>query len=279
MRTIPLKSAVLISLLFSSCVTPVYYQVYKATPVSKLSANSQTIDYEDDKCRVTYNLWQKNGNFGFWFINKSDQPLFLHLEQCFFVKNGVAYNYYKHRTFTSSTTNTVTSGRSSRYASAIAFSENAGQLISNGVQTTRTTGAATASEYAVTYQEERMVCIPPKTSRYFFEYTINEQLYRDCELFRYPLKRQIKTKSFSQAESPFVFSNRLAYSAGDTSTIVTFENAFFISSITNYPEREITEYTAEEFCRQKSYNNTLQLKGAAPDKFYIQYLKTDTWKH
>jgi len=138
----------------------------------------------------------------------------------------------------------------------------------------------TSSGFSISYNEEKTICIPSKTSKLITEYIITESLYRDCDLFKYPTKKQIKSKSFKKTDSPIIFSNRIAYTVGQSEKLIKFENEFYISEISNYPESEIFESKYDEYCGQKSSTMTKYFKNVSPDKFYIKYTKgTDTWKH
>jgi len=67
---------------------------------------------------------------------------------------------------------------------------------------------------------------------------------------------------------------------GDIENPIRFENEFFVSEITNYPQREIMESRLEEFCGQRSTTRKNFFKNVSPDKFYIRYsMGNDTWKH
>jgi len=59
---------------------PYYIQVYKATPTKELTTNEYSLIYEDNNCKVSYNLWAEGGNIGFSFYNKTDQNIFLNME-------------------------------------------------------------------------------------------------------------------------------------------------------------------------------------------------------
>lgn len=99
-------------------------------------------------------------------------------------------------------------------------------------------------------------------------------------MFKYPRKNQIKSKSFSKTESPIVFSNRITYKVKDSDETREFENKFYVSEISNYPENEILESKYEEFCDQKSLTPKKYFKDVAPNKFYMKYSKgQDSWKH
>jgi len=61
---------------------------------------------------------------------------------------------------------------------------------------------------------------------------------------------------------------------------VNFENGFYVTEISNYPENEVIEYRDQEYCGQKSSAIVKYFKNSSPDKFYIQYTKgKDIWIH
>jgi hypothetical protein len=214
--------------------------------------------YEDQNCRVSYNLWEEGGNIGFRFYNKTNENIYLNLEESFYVLNGMAYNYFKNRTYTNST--------SSGAANQQMNNAHPVNIITNQV-------------YSVSFNEEKIVCIPPKTSKIISEYTINKTLIRDCDLFKYPTKKKIKTKSYTVENSPIIFSNKIAYSVGQSKNLIRFENQFYISEITNYPEVELLESKIEEFCGESTGFLNTYLKNSSVDKFYIHYMKIDNVKH
>jgi hypothetical protein len=74
-------------------------------------------------------------------------------------------------------------------------------------------------------------------------------------------------------DSPYVFSNRIAYRVGESSEPVQFENQFYVSEITNYPEKEIVDKEYDKFCGEKSMERFNFFKIKSPDQFYIMYLK------
>lgn len=85
---------VLSALTLSSCRTT-FYQVYRAVPSDRSMANKEAQVYEDDNCEVTYNLWRHEGNMGFGFFNKSKENIYVNLDECYFVQNGVASDLLK----------------------------------------------------------------------------------------------------------------------------------------------------------------------------------------
>ncbi|MBN2756163.1 MAG: hypothetical protein JXR51_03225 [Bacteroidales bacterium] len=231
----------LIAVLLTSCVSTSYFQVYKATPSNKLVNKDNLLIYEDENCNVSYNLWSEGGNIGFKFFNKTDNNIYLNLEESFFILNGVSYNYYRNRVFTNSTSAGATTSRgasASKFATGINYFD---LLQTNRISATNTVGLMTSSGFSISYNEEKIVCVPSKTSKIISEYNINESLFRDCNLFKYPTKKQIKSKTFSKEQSPLVFSNRIAYSFGQSDILIKFENEFYVTEISNYPESAMYE--------------------------------------
>ncbi len=93
-------------------------------------------------------------------------------------------------------------------------------------------------------------------------------------LKNYTLWHQEKRKS------PLVFSNRITYSVGQSDNFIKFENEFYVTEITNYPESKMFEFDYREYCGQKSTASSKFYKNVSADKFYIKYKKgTDPWKH
>jgi len=263
----------------TSCV-PTYFQVYRAVPYDNLAIKKNAMVYEDDNCKVFYNLWNEGGNIGFVFYNKTDQNIYLNLEESFYIHNGLAYDYYKNRIFSSSIsseTSSLIGTTTSKSVTGVNYSD---LLQTNSYIATNTLDVVNISGYTVSYKEENIVCIPSQTSKIIAEYNINKSLIRDCELFKYPKKKQIYTTIYSKYSSPLVFSNRIAYTLGQSENLIKFENEFYVREITNYPENEMFEFKYDEFCGQKSKYKTEYFKYVSPDKFYIEYTKgTDFWKH
>ncbi len=101
-----LLAAIAASLMLSSC-GKVFYQVYTVEAPGSIEKENALV-YENEDCKVMYNLWSEDGYIGFIFKNKTDKDLFVILPQTFFIKNGVAFDYYKNREY--SKTEIVSSG-------------------------------------------------------------------------------------------------------------------------------------------------------------------------
>ncbi len=281
MKTRILFLTVLISVSLTSCVSTSFFQVYKATPSDQLVMKDNSIVYEDDNCKVTYNLWSNGGDSGFQFFNKTDKTIYLNLEESFFIINGLSYNYYRNRIFTNSKSAAATTSNYITTSTSVTGLNFLDLAQTDKISETNSADLITASGYSVAYTEEKNVCIPSKTFKIISEYTINESLFRDCDLFKFPTRKQITTKSFTKEQSPLVFSNRIAYSVGKNDNLIKFENEFYVTEISNYPENEFIEWKYEKYCGQESTYMKEFFKNVSADKFYIKYSRgqLDDWKH
>jgi len=258
-----LFTSLVFSALFTSCAPVYYYQVYRATPTNNVVSDEKYLVYEDENCMVSYNLWSKGGDIGFKFFNKTDNNIYLNLSESFFIINGFAYDYYKNRIFTNSKN---LSSATSKFFN------------SNTTQSSNILESTTSSGYSVSFNENKIICIPSKTSKIITEFNIIESIYNDCFLIKYPTKKQIKSKNFTKNDSPYIFSNRIGYFIEGTDNLIKFENEFYINEITNYPESEIIELRYDVICGKKSSTLSKHFKDASPDKFYIKYTKVNnTW--
>lgn len=265
----------LIVVLSTSCATHEFYQVCKTTPESNITMKDNLLVYEDNNCKVIYNLWDDGGSVGFQFYNKTEINIYLNLEECFFISNGVANNYFKNRVYTYST-NIGSTQSIAKSMTGINYL----QLIQTN---SASVNAMSSNGKSISSKEDNIICIPALTSKIIKEYSVTETPYRDCDLLRNPNKKQIKTLTFEKGNSPIVFSNRIEYKVGQTGAPIKFENRFFVSEITNYPKSEIIESKDDKYCGEviSTTNEKIEYyKNVSPDKFYIKYSWSSTeFKH
>jgi hypothetical protein len=267
------------AIFLASCGSSVFYQIYKVDPISSLLKNDESLVYENENCKILYNFWGQGGNAGFYFYNKTDENIYINMEESFFICNGFAFDYYKNRTFTHSQNFSLNSS-SSQIVNTNAILDIGWLFASAETKSTTAKSQNMSSGASISHNEKNIICIPPKSTKIIAEYNITESLYRDCNLFLHPSKKRIKTSEFSESDSPFVFSNKIAYAVGQSENLLRFENKFHVSEITNYPQEEVIETKYEDYCGEKSGRLIEYFKNASPDKFYIQYSKGKTsFKH
>ncbi|MDR0812250.1 MAG: hypothetical protein LBN23_08305 [Paludibacter sp.] len=243
-----------IAISLSSCMPVNYYQVYKVKSVNIGTEQKNPLVYEDNNCKVSYDFWSNGGYLRFEIYNKTDKNLFIDLGKSFFILNGIAYDYFESKTF----------------ESRRSISTRTGGAVSYGYVAISTAKTDFNEETISTIQKE-VICIPPKSAKIVNEYYVTKSLYRDCNLFIYPSRKQIVTSNFSEYESPFVVRNIISYNVESTDNQVKFENKFYISEITNYPQSQIKELEKKQFCGEYEMKYVQKSKYVAPDKFYIEY--------
>lgn len=260
---------ILLLLLLVSCNTvKTYYQVYK-TQSKTVKSDGSNVAFEDSNCKINYNLWAESGNAGFTFYNKTTEVIHLQLDQSFYVINDKAYDYYQNRIFID------TNNLATKTSNTVGFSQlgwlSVTSSSTNTILNNKTNGVETI--------EAKIVAIPPKTSKTISEFKINQSLFRDCDLLRYPSTKQTSTKSFSEQSSPIRFYNTVAYKIGEKINIVN--NDFYVSEITNISSKDAISKEKDTFCDQKGGGFVNVFKGISPNKFYITYTKTklDKWKY
>jgi hypothetical protein len=245
----------IITLLLTSCaVSTEYYQVYKAN-IDNGIVDKNEIVFEDNNCKVYYNLWNEGGDVGFSIYNKTENDLTIYLTKTFFVLNGVAFEYFQNRTFSksSNTGTTITSYNYPNY-----WNNNLGKV-----------SGSSSTGFSTTYTEKPELTIPPKTLIRISEYNVTNERFANCDLSRFPNRKNIKSLKYIKENSPFVFYNRITYAT--KSDTLRLENKFYVSEITNYPANDMYGYIDTSACGRKLDFPIEVFKIVTPDKFYIKY--------
>ena len=206
--------------------------------------------------------------------------IYLNLERSYFIINGIANRYYQNRIFSSSSNKATATSKSAGISKAVT-----GFNYLNLIQSNRYSASSSVSEIAssgqgVSFTEEPILCIPKKTSKFVREFSIAQSLFRDCNLLRFPTGKGRNAVTFTEAESPLNFSNRIVYFVGNSGDPIEFENGFYVTEVANYNEKQMFEETYETFCGQKSSSMTKLHRHYAPDRFYLKYSRgIDSMKH
>lgn len=268
---------VIIGLSFSSCKS-YYYQVYEVNSNnSKLQDNS--LVYENEDCKVIYNLWSSNGELKFAIMNKTDKDIFINMGQSFYVANGQAVDYYQGRTFTSQsstqTTYMVSSARGTGYGSSI-WSNNIYTENIQGIINSASSRNVRSTASSVSTKEKEIVCIPAKCYKVFNYYKVNPTMVKTCESSKDFPAKTCNVGNYTQENSPIIFKNRIAYSFTKNDVADKhIDNSFWITTITNYSNKEAVEkYKSKTECYGiKSSSNNKVFKIGGPNKFYKLYQK------
>jgi len=252
----------------SASVESKYYQSYVTTPENG-SVFDNSITFEDENCKVFYDLWSEGGDVGFTIYNKTSNYIKVNIDKSFFVINGSAYSYYKNRVFSNS----------SNLVNSRSYISNNYLNYSNPVVGTVSTSTVSTSGNSVSFSENAARIIPPKTSISISEYTIADEFYSSCDLLKFPSKKEIKSLTFEKNNSPYVFYNIISYSINDAEK--TLENRFYVSEVKNLPASEMFESVKKVKCGEKNGTMIQVFKESSPKGFYLIYSKNgkDETKH
>lgn len=283
-------AALTLAIMLSSC-SKEFYQILTAKSKSVETQQTDMV-YEDENCKITYNLWAPHGNAGFIFYNKTDKNIIVDLKECFFVFNGYAHDYYLNRSYVYGKSANIgvgkSLGKSVSYSEALSgtlygnwfgYNASASSSISGsiGVSQNNTTLVQAGANASVEIKEPELVYIPPKTAKLFYEYQIMENIYRECGFFLSPKKSEYKHLKYMDTNSPIKFSNVINYSISGNENPIVINNDFYISDITNISSKEfVASIRIEKDCMGKSYKTSRYKtvhKEQAPNKFYIRYVQ------
>lgn len=295
-----------LAFLLSSCTAVYQYvQVFEAKSSSQsgqIKNEGGGMLYEDNNCAVFYSLWANGGDASFAIYNKTDEIMYVDLSKSFFIRNGIANDYYKERSWSevsTSTNSTQTISSTTAYGNA-SYSYGVGAtyfgkfgtlpltsadpiLTTSNAQWTESDGllrsAALANSYAtsksssISVKEQKIIAIPPHASKIVAAYSISTELLLICDLNRYP--EQSASMSFNEDNSPLNFMNYLTYKLGNDHQEMVVKNGFYIEKVTNYAKPSIYKYVEREKkpCQNlttdesENYNENYPLK--VFDKIYL----------
>lgn len=252
---------------------------------------------EHQEFTVEYDFWSKYGNVGFLITNNSDKDLYLNLEKSYFINNGYAYDYYQNRVFvysskSSSTINSTSSrstavgslnsnstisqyvnGHSNNYYATINSSSYGSYFSKSNIS-----GYSSSSSYTtysekgstIEYIEDKIVCIPAHSAKYFEEFQASSIIYRECGFPRNPDKDEETILEFDKNDSPKVFENRLMFILNNNE--IPINHKFYVCEIQNILEENAYEKYFKKDCNgNEIVPPVLVNKKAQSDKYYIYY--------
>lgn len=282
------------ALLLQSCGTYYdYIQMLSAKPINQSSPISQVnggLLYEDDNCAVFYKFWSDGGDAGFEFYNKTDKIIYLDLSKTFFIKNGVAYDYYQDQTVTETESSNTSISHTKGYSLSATRSYSAsisqyyagnfgikpftqydpmGSTATLGASKSYSAmlfGASTATSMighstSISTSNTPILAIPPKSSKFIENFSIISNEIVSCDLKYYP--EEFDKITYTELTTPMTFGNYITFKIGEDSQLQSIENEFYICEIANYVKQDITEYVE----REKICENILTPKEIQAQKY------------
>lgn len=278
-KLIKLSLMVIVGLYMTSCSSyySYYYQVYEVG-TNDMKVQDNSLVYENEDCKVLYNLWSNNGELKFAVLNKTDKDIFVNMGQSFYVVNGQAVDYYQGREFSSQSTTHADFMISSAIGTVGAYGFWGNDVYMENVTAIADAMSAKLSKTqsnGVITREKEIVCIPSKCFKVFNYYKVNPTFATTCENDKDFPKKSYKVGIYTHATSPLNYKNRIAYGFNKKEVADKhIDNEFWISSVTNYSENEATEkYKKKTECYgQKTTSKARLFKVGGPDKFYKVYV-------
>ncbi len=254
----------------SSCRST-YYQVCKVASDLPTSTNG-AYAYTDPDCEVSYDFWSNGGSVDFVVTNNSDKILYVDLSKSFFVKNGVAYDYYLNRTI--STASYSSSSKSSGVAgTALGYWNYFGKQVPGSVTAATANTESSQKSMSVAFEEKQIVAIPPFASKIFSEYMIMKGIFHDCDLEQYPSKKENASMYFDLSTTPVAFTNFICYRVGDDGQERYVENCFYVSEVSNKHEKAVI-HKVKKGCPSEEFKKEEKVFiRTSPKEFYHVYDK------
>lgn len=256
--------------LLSSCSTlNSYYQI--CTVSSDLDkSTSGAYEFKDSSCDVVYDFWTNGGLVSFSVTNNSDEMMFVDLSKSFFIKNGIAHDYFLNRTTT--TSSSLSSSESYAAAgTAYGYWNIFGKKVPGTYTATAASATGSQKSASVSFEERPIVAIPPHASKVFSEYSIMVNRYQDCDLYESPSKQELPQVDFNLSNSPVAFTNYLCYRIGDNGEDKIIENSFYVSQVRNQ-HHKATFHKVNVGCPNDTYSSKEEVFiRTSPSEFYIKY--------
>ncbi len=272
-----MKNTLILFLLLSmsACIPHIgrYYQIYTTVSDDVPFENEQFV-YQNDDIAVYYYFWEDYGNSGFTILNKTQKSLYLNVEECQFIINGFAFDYYQKRTYGESSSSSISRGNVTTSLNTFTQREHDREKSTKNEKQYITTTSNNQIDYtqnSVNFREKKVVVIPPGAKKSFFEYKIAPSLYTDFGLVNHPYPDEIDTLKFSHRDSPIIFSNFITYSLErEFKEKKCLRHEFWVSEIFNLPWGLAVEEVVLKNPGTKSFIQYVP-RYQSGNRFYIEY--------
>ena len=253
---------------FSSC-TSTYFQVYTMKS-DDLKMQDDFLLYENSDCKVSYNFWSEGGWVSFAFENKTNEDIFINMNESFLIVNGYVHNYFDEKTYTYKGLTNQARGEKEILGINIYDKTN---LWSNQISDQKSFIVQTATTQDpsfcyVSRKEQAVVCIPAKSFKTVSKFCLSPGLYLlNSDIVNFP-RTQISVNSFEKEDSPIILKNQLTYRTKNSETAKHINNEFWLSEIENYPENEVVETKKVKVYSSFQTKYIKQFKIGGPSQFY-----------
>ncbi|WP_321481306.1 hypothetical protein [uncultured Bacteroides sp.] len=242
-----------------------FYQVYNIKS-DDVKTNDNFLVYENEDCKILYNMWSEYGNPGFVLYNKTNQDLFVILSRSFYIENGIAYDYYQNQITEKSVFLSEKQNTSFSFLTSLA---NSTQSETYKYRNYKNKIGLSSNVLSI---ENPILCIPPKSSKSILKYNLRNKYEESCKQKLNHPKRKVVLSKFDKESTPLKFRNRISYSFNkDGNSTKNIDNQFWLSDITNYSQKGATKIEKIKNCKTKLEQSIKVFTISAPNKFYITY--------
>lgn len=177
--------------------------------------DSSYMVYENDDCKIYYNLWSETGDLSFIFENKTDKDIYIKMSNSYFMKNNFVYDYYNNAIITRKNSFKV------------------GSIYYDYFSSESSIFLESSSEKSV--PEKEFIHIPAKLKKVIPSFYLNSRfLYTNDDInFNVPFHKSYNV-DFKEEISPLKFRNSILYTFDPKNGAINYiNNDFFVSSIYN----------------------------------------------
>lgn len=276
MKTTLFIKAVFFSLaviLVQSCVSTSFYQVYEVESEG-LESSGDMVLFRNNECNIIYDFWGEAGSLDFVFKNNTDTDIYIDLSRSFFIRNGIAHDYFSDTEHTRSVTSvTGVSASLSKSYTQLCYELPmwTPTIVARGAQVAASGAVGTTN--SITTKESRYICIPANSAKIIKGFSISDFVYYDCDNSELNTPRRASEHiEYTKEKSPLVFRNRVVYFVGDSEEGITVDNSFWVSGYTNYSQQDFFIKRREADCSNSITSKTVNIyKYQSATKFYNNY--------
>ena len=247
----------------TSCAASVYYQIATISSPQMSVSDDGRFSYNENDLTIDYDFWSDHGKVGFIITNNTNEDIYIDLSRSFLIVNGMTFDYYKNRTYKSKTSGIVNNS-SPEKGITIASGKSMTNVLANNVT------SQDPYNYIIETTEKEGVWIPAHAARYFCEFYLLKDTYRQCGLPLNPSRKENASIDFNEMDTPYAFENRLMIMInGQEQRLV---NYFYINNITNLQESKAIEQGYKRDCSGYLTGEKFKrCKYQASNRFYINY--------
>lgn len=267
------------------------YQVYEVKS-NDVQNTSNGLVYENNELKLTYDFCSEGGDMSFYCYNKTEKTIYISLPESFFIRNGIAYDYYNDCDYTSTTVTSIAknfiTGNSAQIMGRVRSSYLPDRWYIGSATRYTGTSVTTVSgkSEAVTTHSVKIIAIPAHSAKLIPSFLVYDNHYIQCgedqHDVNYP-KKQSPLVTYNENTTPIEFVNSICYTfdINDKSSYKNITNTFYLASLQNFNESEILTKNPDYDPWKTQKNNSDECKSNSKyifnlndaSKFYNKYLK------